>query len=127
MSAELRWEQGDNGGSEITGYLVQFNTSANPLIWINATEISGALESVTVELYPWAGYRFRVLAKNEIGFSEPSLPTEAECVLPPERPLQHPSDVRTLTHEKGKLIIAWTVSIFCFSKTDFSNANDEVT
>ena len=110
MSAELRWEPGDNGESETTGYLVQFNTSEDPLTWNSGTETLGSVKSAKVDLYPWAEFRFRVLAKNDFGYSEPSLPTAEMCVLPPDRPLQNPGDVAALTHEKGKLIITWTVS-----------------
>ena len=110
MSAELRWEPGDNGGSEITGYLVEINSSEDPETWNIATKTSGDVEYANVDLYPWANIHFRVIAINDVGSSEPSLPSAKRCALPPDRPLQNPSDVGVLTREKEKLIITWRVS-----------------
>lgn len=107
---ELHWTPGADGGAEITHYLVQFNTSDNPAFWHYYNEnIPGNKELARVNLSPWVTYNFRLLAKNRVGFSEPSQPTKMHCTTPPERPGSNPKDVHTLTHKMGKLIVTWTV------------------
>ena len=110
-SAELIWEPGHDGGSKILSYLVQFNTSENPLHWnYYFEEIPGDVKSIHVNLPAWGTYSFRILAKNSVGYSGPSSPTKDHCTTPPEKPGGNPKDVRTLTYKKGKLIVTWTVS-----------------
>ncbi|XP_052277311.1 neuroglian-like isoform X2 [Dreissena polymorpha] len=107
--AELQWTPGRDGGANITGYLVQFNTSDNPSEWINYhDEIPGKVQTTYVNLPPWGMYNFRVLARNKVDYSKPSNPTRQPCTTPPERPSTNPKDVRTQTHKKGKLIVSWT-------------------
>ena len=111
-TAELMWKPGYDGGSKIVSFLVQFNTSENPAHWnYYYEEILGDVKTVHVNLPPWGTYSFRILAKNGVGYSEPSLPTKGTCTTPPEKPGGNPKDVRTLTYKKGKLIVTWTVSI----------------
>ncbi|XP_033746160.1 neuroglian-like isoform X1 [Pecten maximus] len=105
---DLSWEAGDDGGSKIISYLTQFNTSDNPNFWNNYyEEIQGDQTTGIVNLSPWGEYSFRLLARNSIGYSEPSQPTHATCITPPDHPDGNPRNVRTLTHKKKKLIIAW--------------------
>ncbi|XP_045164292.1 neuroglian-like isoform X1 [Mercenaria mercenaria] len=106
---ELIWKKGEDGGAEITHYLVQFNTSESPDNWMYYyDEIPGEVETTYMNLSPWGTYSFRLLAKNDVGFSKPSEPTKQQCTTPPERPGGNPKDVRTLTHKMGKLIVTWT-------------------
>lgn len=108
-TAELIWEPGNDGGSKIVSYLVQFNTSENPVHWnYYFEEIPGDVKTIHINLPPWGTYSFRILAKNGVGYSEPSLPTKDQCTTPPEKPGGNPKDVRTLTYKKGKLIVTWT-------------------
>ena len=111
-SAELLWTAGSDGGAKITSYHVQFNTSDNPLNWNNYYDsIAGDVESIHVNLAPWGTYNFRLLAKNDVDFSEPSLPTKQECTTTPTRPGGNPKNVRTLTYKTGKMIVTWEVRI----------------
>ncbi|XP_052096594.1 neuroglian-like [Mytilus californianus] len=107
--ADLVWEDGEDGGDVIKGYLVQYNTSVNPNYWNhNYEEISkSAPEPRTIDLSPWGTYSFRVLARNSIGYSEPSLPTKSECRIPPGHPDGNPEKVGTKTDKKYKLVITW--------------------
>lgn len=114
-TVELVWTPGNNGGSKITQYLVQFNTSDNPADWNYYSEtVPGDEKMALVNLSPWVTYRFRLLAKNRVGFSEPSQPTKTDCTTPPERPGSNPKNVHTLTHKQGKLIVTWTVGEISF-------------
>lgn len=111
-TVELNWTKGENGGSPVNNYLVQFNTSESPENWKNYyDEIAVDSTSIHVNLSPWGTYSFRLLARNDVGYSKPSNPTRQVCTTPPERPGGNPRDVRTLTHKKGKLIVTWTVCI----------------
>lgn len=105
----LLWEDGDDGGDTVIGYLVQYNTSDSPNYWnSNYEEIpKSAPEPRTIDLSPWAKYSFRVLSRNSIGYSEPSLPTKTTCSTPPGHPDRNPDKVRTKTDKKYKLIISW--------------------
>ena len=109
----LLWEDGDDGGDTVIGYLVQYNTSDSPNYWnSNYEEIpKSAPEPRTIDLSPWAKYSFRVLSRNSIGYSEPSLPTKTTCSTPPGHPDRNPDKVRTKTDKKYKLIISWEVCI----------------
>lgn len=111
---ELIWRDGWDGGEPITEYLIQFNTSDNPFYWNSADEeieyLDKKSKTAFITLSPWGWYSFRVMAKNSLGYSEPSLPTKTECNTPPERPTSNPVNVKTKTDKKGKLIITWDVS-----------------
>ena len=112
----LLWEDGNDGGDTVIGYLVQYNTSDNPNYWnSNYEEIpKSAPEPRTIDLSPWAKYSFRVLSRNSIGYSEPSSPTKTTCSTPPGHPDRNPDKVRTKTEKKYKLIISWEVCILLF-------------
>ncbi|KAL3853695.1 hypothetical protein ACJMK2_017217, partial [Sinanodonta woodiana] len=108
-TAELSWQPGENGGAEISSYLVQFNTSDNPKMWNNYyEEIPPTVRTTHIHLSPWGMYSIRMLAKNSAGYSDPSLPTKKTCTTPPDHPGGNPKDVRSLTHKKNKLIVTWT-------------------
>ncbi|KAK3101285.1 hypothetical protein FSP39_002402 [Pinctada imbricata] len=110
--AELIWEDGNNNGEEIVSYLVQYNSSMNPFYWNSAyDEVTPndlkKSNSYFINLAPWGKYSFRVLAKNNLGYSEPSKPTPSSCDTPPSRPFGNPQNVATKTDKMGKLIITW--------------------
>ena len=93
---------------------MQFNTSESPDNWnyyYDETMGDKDIKTTHINLSPWGTYSFRILANNDVGFSEPSLPTKTQCTTPPERPGSNPKNGRTLTYTKGKLIISWTVSM----------------
>ncbi|XP_061178933.1 neuroglian-like [Saccostrea echinata] len=108
---ELIWRDGLDGGEPIDEYLIQYNTSDNPYYWNSADEEIEYMDKVSktafVSLSPWGWYSFRVMAKNSLGYSEPSKPTKKECNTPPERPTSNPVNVKMKTDKEGKLIITW--------------------
>ncbi|XP_076447835.1 neuroglian-like [Babylonia areolata] len=107
--AELVWEAGPDHGAKILKYLLQFNTSDTPDVWYDYFEhIPGEKLHYFVDLPPWGTYTFRLLAQNELGLGQPSLPTRESCTTPPDRPDRNPKNVVTLTHKKHYLIVEWT-------------------
>lgn len=112
---ELIWRDGWDGGEPIKEYLIQYNTSDNAFYWNSADEeveyLDMSSKTAFISLSPWGWYSFRVLAKNSLGYSDPSKPTKKECNTPPERPTSNPVNVRTKTDKEGKLIITWDVSL----------------
>ena len=111
--ADLDWRDGSDGGDPIKGYLVQYNTSDNPNYWNSNYEEIPISTPVprTIDLSPWGTYSFRVLARNSIGYSEPSLPTKEPCPVPPGHPDRNPDKVGTKTDRKYKLVITWEVGV----------------
>lgn len=59
-----------------TDFLVQFEEDRwEPGRWRNLSSYPGHLNSVILQLAPFVNYRFRVIAINSVGQSEPSLPS----------------------------------------------------
>ena len=57
-------------------------------------------------------YKFRVLAQNKIGISDPSNPSTGKgCAVDPARPELNPRGVRTLDEGDNKLVITWQVCL----------------
>ncbi|XP_076469463.1 neuroglian-like [Babylonia areolata] len=107
--AELVWQAGPDHGAKVTQYLLQFNTSDTPDVWYDYFEtIPGDKLQTFVDLPPWGTYTFRLIARNELGYGEPSLATPQSCTTPPDRPDRNPKDVITLTHKRRHLIVEWT-------------------
>ena len=69
-SVDLTWkEPADNGGSDITGYLIE-KCDMTTNIWRRAT--TSTTTSTTVScLEEHKEYKFRVIAENLVGISEP--------------------------------------------------------
>ncbi|XP_067685215.1 neuroglian-like isoform X1 [Haliotis asinina] len=109
-SAEIVWQAGPNNGDDITGFIIQYNTSESKDTWHDSDDRSlGDEQTAYVNLNPWGTYSFRVLAMNSVGISKPSKPTKRSCTTPPERPYRNPDNVHTTTEKKGMLVIEWTV------------------
>ncbi|KAL8565781.1 hypothetical protein ACOMHN_061736 [Nucella lapillus] len=107
--AELVWEAGPDHGAKVLHYLLQFNTSDSPSVWYDYFDtIPGEKLRFFVDLPPWGTYTFRLLARNELGLGQPSLPTPQSCTTPPDRPDRNPKNVVTLTHKKHYLVVEWT-------------------
>lgn len=62
---------------------------------------------------PWANYTFRVRARNKIGPSEPSAPSE-HCTTPEAVPYKNPDKVIGKGTNPTNLVISWTVCISSF-------------
>uniref|UniRef100_A0A674AIE0 L1 cell adhesion molecule, paralog a n=1 Tax=Salmo trutta TaxID=8032 RepID=A0A674AIE0_SALTR len=80
----LSWTAGDNHNSPVIG-------SGG---WEELKRVSGTNESVTVSLQPYVSYRFRVISINNIGKSDPSMPSDLHST-PPQAPDNNPENVRS--------------------------------
>uniref|UniRef100_A0A674AI15 L1 cell adhesion molecule, paralog a n=1 Tax=Salmo trutta TaxID=8032 RepID=A0A674AI15_SALTR len=66
----------------------------------------GTNESVTVSLQPYVSYRFRVISINNIGKSDPSMPSDLHST-PPQAPDNNPENVRSESTDPDTLVITW--------------------
>lgn len=108
--AELAWRAAPANGAKIREYSLEFNTSDAPDVWYPYYErIPGDRHEFFVDLAPYGTYTFRLLARNDIGDSQPSDVTRRSCTTPPDKPDRNPKQVVTRTHKKGYLVIEWTV------------------
>ncbi|GFQ74968.1 neuroglian [Trichonephila clavata] len=108
LSAMLVWKPMGDRRAPILSYSVQFNTSFTPDTWENAFKnIPAADTRVKVEMSPWANYTFRVRARNKIGPSEPSGPSQ-HCATPEAVPYKNPDKVMGRGTQTDNLVISWT-------------------
>lgn len=75
---DLSWPAPENdGGSPITGYIIQKKEKGSPY-WINAAHVpTGKTNGTAPDLTEGQEYEFRVIAVNSAGQSEPSEPSDA--------------------------------------------------
>ena len=111
LSAEIKWTPGRDNYASIFNFVIQFSTTFAPGTWINfADNISQHEYSHIVTLTPWANYTFRVLARNKVGLSPPSVSSEQVCSTQPARPTKNPDNVIGEGDQPDNLVIFWTVS-----------------
>ncbi|XP_013785867.1 twitchin-like, partial [Limulus polyphemus] len=80
---DLEWAPPkDDGGSPITGYIIQKKERGTPL-WTKAAEVPSSATKATVpDLIEGNDYEFRVIAKNKGGDGEPSEPSDLVTAKP---------------------------------------------
>jgi len=109
LSAEVNWTPGRENYAPILNFVIQFNTTFSPDTWIDiADNISQNERSRVVNLTPWANYTFRVLARNKVGLSPPSVPSQQVCTTQPARPWKNPDNVIGEGDLPDNLVIFWT-------------------
>jgi len=86
---DLQWPAPKNdGGSPITGYIVQKKEKGSPY-WVNAVHVPAGQNNTTVpDLTEGQEYEFRVIAVNAAGQSEPSEPSDLVTAKPRYRKLR---------------------------------------
>lgn len=74
---DLEWKTPtSDGGSPITGYIIQKKEKGNPY-WTNAAQVPAGKNTATVpDLTEGQEYEFRIIAVNKAGQSEPSEPSD---------------------------------------------------
>ncbi|XP_024139203.1 neuronal cell adhesion molecule a isoform X5 [Oryzias melastigma] len=106
-SVQLTWTPGDENNSPIQSFLVQYEDSLHHKgVWVNLTEVDGTRTTTHLELSPYVYYSFRVLARNEVGYSEPSYPS-SQYRTNPAAPDENPSNVRGVGSQPDNMVISW--------------------
>ncbi|KAB5546132.1 hypothetical protein PHYPO_G00068610 [Pangasianodon hypophthalmus] len=106
-SVTLLWVPGDNHKSPILEYVVEAEeTGADTEEWEELVRVAGDTRRTTLPLKPFLSYRFRVIAINKIGKSDPSQPSAAYST-PAARPSSNPEGVHSESLEPDTLVITW--------------------
>ncbi|XP_077565479.1 neuronal cell adhesion molecule-like isoform X2 [Stigmatopora nigra] len=107
-SVQLTWIPGDENNSPTQKFLIQYEDLLHqPSLWVNLTEVAGMSNKAQLDLSPYVYYSFRVLAKNKVGYSQPSQPSR-QYRTNPAAPDENPSNVHGEGTEPGNLVISWT-------------------
>ncbi|XP_019202688.1 neuronal cell adhesion molecule a isoform X11 [Oreochromis niloticus] len=107
-SVQLTWTPGDENNSPIEKFVIQYGDLLHqPGVWTNLTEVPGTSTTAQLHLSPYVYYSFRVLAKNRVGYSEPSQ-SSRQYRTNPAAPDENPSGVQGVGTEPGNLVISWT-------------------
>ncbi|XP_053170078.1 neuronal cell adhesion molecule a isoform X4 [Scomber japonicus] len=107
-TVQLSWIPGDENNSPTQKFLIQYEDLLHqPGVWINLTEVDGTSTKAHLNLSPYVYYTFRVLAENEVGFSQPSQASR-QYRTNPAAPDENPSDVQGVGTEADNLVISWT-------------------
>ncbi|PIN99304.1 hypothetical protein AB205_0212820 [Aquarana catesbeiana] len=77
-----------------------------PGMWHLQTKVSGTQTTASLSLSPYVNYSFRVIAVNEIGRSDPSVPSERYMTKAAE-PDTNPSGIKGVGTEPDNLVITW--------------------
>ncbi|XP_016519827.1 neuronal cell adhesion molecule a isoform X8 [Poecilia formosa] len=106
-SVQLTWIPGDENNSPIQNFLIEYmDLLHQPGVWVNLTEVSGTTTTARLQLSPYVYYTFRVLAQNDVGYSDPSEPS-AQYRTNPSAPDENPTNVEGAGTESDNLVISW--------------------
>ncbi|XP_048866322.1 contactin 1b isoform X1 [Brienomyrus brachyistius] len=113
-TVRLVWTRGTSNHSPIIKYIVQTRDQFTPdrEEWRDASTsppvVQGSEEMTTVvDLYPHCYYEFRVIAINDLGMGEPSIPS-IKIRTYDTVPTMAPSDVSGGSNVNGEVFITWT-------------------
>ncbi|XP_078021504.1 neuronal cell adhesion molecule a isoform X8 [Epinephelus lanceolatus] len=107
-SVQLTWIPGDENNSPTQKFLIQYEDLLHqPGVWVNLTDVAGTSTTAQLSLSPYVYYSFRVLALNDVGYSEPSQPS-SQYRTNPAAPDENPSNVKGEGTTPGNLVISWT-------------------
>uniref|UniRef100_A0A665X5Y5 Neural cell adhesion molecule L1-like n=1 Tax=Echeneis naucrates TaxID=173247 RepID=A0A665X5Y5_ECHNA len=90
-----------------TEYVVEFEDQGlKDEHWEELKKVRGSEQHASLPLWPYMSYRFRVIAINEVGRSDPSKPSEIYNT-PAEAPDNNPEDVRSESTNQNTLVVTW--------------------
>ncbi|MED6256667.1 Neural cell adhesion molecule L1 [Ataeniobius toweri] len=106
-AVSLSWTPGDNHKSTVLEYVIEFEDQGlKERGWEELKRVGGNQEHAVLSLWPYMSYRFRAIAINEVGKSDPSKPSEIHNT-PAEAPDNNPEDVRSESIDPDTLLITW--------------------
>nr|XP_020464728.1 neural cell adhesion molecule L1.1-like isoform X3 [Monopterus albus] len=109
-SLSLSWIPGHSHNSPITGFIVEAreeqHTEEGKWRWLEWKRVPGDFNHLQLTLHPFCTYRFRVIAINDFGPSDPSRPS-AQHSTPPAVPDSNPTGVRSESSDPNTLIVTW--------------------
>ncbi|CAN9516135.1 unnamed protein product [Ophioblennius macclurei] len=107
LTITLSWTPGDDHNSPVQEYVVEFeDQEAKEKGWEELRRVRGDEERATLPLWAYISYRFRVIAVNDVGKSDPSKPSQIHNT-PPQVPDSNPEDVRSESVDPGTLLVTW--------------------
>ncbi|KAG7521394.1 neural cell adhesion molecule L1-like isoform X2 [Solea senegalensis] len=110
QSLTLSWIPGQSHNSPITEYIVEAreeqHTDESKWKWEEWKKVPGDFNHLQLTLRPFCTYRFRVVAVNKIGPSEPSAMSDTYSTSP-AAPDTNPTNVRSESTDPKSLIITW--------------------
>ncbi|XP_054158779.1 neuroglian-like [Oppia nitens] len=105
-STRLTWTS--TGQSPVKEFRIQYMTSWSPNEWINYPFLHPIHDdNVPLILNPWTNYTFRVIAVNNAGASNASLPSDW-CQTEEDVPHKNPDNVYGRGNGPKNLVISWT-------------------
>lgn len=103
----LSWTPGDDHNSPVLEYVVEFeDQELKESGWEELKRVNGNKKHASLSLWPYMSYRFRVIAINDVGKSDPSKPSEIHNTLA-EAPDNNPEDVKSESGDPHTLVITW--------------------
>lgn len=107
-AALVEWMPTGDRRAPILSYVIQYNTSFTPDVWEDAfVNIPAPDNRFKVSMSPWSNYTFRVIARNKIGPSQPSEPSD-RCSTEEDVPHKNPEKVVGRGSSPTNLEITWT-------------------
>ncbi|KAJ8370136.1 hypothetical protein SKAU_G00101640 [Synaphobranchus kaupii] len=106
-SVFLSWIPGEDNHSPILEFVVELEEQRfGAGKWEKAIQVPRDVEETEVTLRPFGTYRFRVIAVNDVGRSNPSDVSDVHTT-PPAAPESNPKGVRSESTESDVLVITW--------------------
>uniref|UniRef100_A0A7N6B015 Neural cell adhesion molecule L1 n=1 Tax=Anabas testudineus TaxID=64144 RepID=A0A7N6B015_ANATE len=109
-SPTLSWIPGESHNSPIIEFIVEAleeqHTEEGKWRWEEWKRVPGDFNHLQLTLKPYCTFRFRIIAVNELGHSDPSLPSEHQST-PPAVPYSNPTGARSESTEPNTLMITW--------------------
>lgn len=106
--ATLQWVSTGDRRAPILNYEIYQNTSAKPDVWeVAFWNVPASDPRFTLNLNPWLNHTFRVVARNKVGQSLPSEPSQ-NCESSTAVPHTNPTDVKGRGTAPNNLVISWT-------------------